>query len=99
MQGVAGVARETAKSGRRPPLPLSPTQSAGTVMSFLHSSGRRASMKHYRINKLAKIDGVVIKKKDILARSDAEAVRHAAIDIDCPICDVMRDGKKVGAIV
>ena len=56
-------------------------------------------MKHYRINKLAKIAGVVIKKKDILARSDAEAVRNAADDIDCPICEVLRDGKKVGAIV
>lgn len=56
-------------------------------------------MKHYRINKLAKIDGVVIKKKDILARSDADAVRHAADDMDCPICDVMRDGRRVGAII
>ena len=56
-------------------------------------------MKHYRINKLAKIDGVVIKRKDILARSDAEAILHAADDNDCPICDVLRDGKKVGAIV
>ena len=56
-------------------------------------------MKHYRINKLAKIDGVVIKKKDILARSDADAVRYAAADVDCPICDVIRDGRKVGAIV
>ena len=56
-------------------------------------------MKHYRINKLAKPDGVVIKKKDILARSDAEAVQQAAEDKDCPICDVLREGKKVGAIV
>jgi hypothetical protein len=62
------------------------------------SSLRRVSMKHYRINKLAKVDGVVIKKKDILAGSDAEAVRHAADDDDCPICDVLRDGRKVGAI-
>ena len=56
-------------------------------------------MKHYRINKLAKIDGIVIRKKDILARSDAEAVRHAAKDTDCPVCDVLRDGRKVGAIL
>lgn len=55
-------------------------------------------MKHYRINKLAKIGGVVIKRKDILAGSDAEAVRRAAEDDDCPICDVLRDGKQVGAI-
>lgn len=56
-------------------------------------------MKHYRINKLAKLDGVVIKKKDILARSDAEAVRNAAEDIDCPICDVLHNGKKIGVVV
>lgn len=56
-------------------------------------------MKHYRINKLARVDGIVVKKKDILAASDAEAVRHAAEDGDCPICDVLRDGKRVGAIV
>ena len=30
-------------------------------------------MRHYRINKLAKVDGVVVKKKDILAGSDSEA--------------------------
>ena len=56
-------------------------------------------MKHYRINKLAQVDGVVIKRKDILAKSDSEAVRHAADDVDCPICDVLRDGNKVGSIV
>ena len=56
-------------------------------------------MKHYRINKLAKLGGVVIKKKDILAGSDAHAVRRAADDADCPICDVLRDGKKVAVIV
>jgi hypothetical protein len=60
---------------------------------------QEGSMKHYRINKLAKIDGVVIKKKDILATSDTEAVRHAAEDVDCPVCDILRDGKRVGAII
>jgi len=55
-------------------------------------------MKHYRINKLAKLGGVVIKRKDILAGSDREAVKRAAEDDDCPICDVLRDGKHVGAI-
>ena len=56
-------------------------------------------MRHYRINKLAKVDGVVVKKKDILAGSDTDAVRQAADDDDCPICDVLRDGRKVGAII
>ena len=56
-------------------------------------------MKHYRVNKLAKPGGVVIKKKDILASSDEQAVRHAADSEDCPICDVLRDGKTVGSIL
>lgn len=55
-------------------------------------------MKHYRINKLARAGGVVIKKKDILAGSDAEAVERAKADDDCPVCDVLRDGKRVGAV-
>ena len=55
-------------------------------------------MKLYRVNKLAKPEGVVVKKKDILASSDSEAVERAAASPDCPICDVLRDGQKVGAI-
>lgn len=56
-------------------------------------------MKLYRINKLAKPDGVVVKKKDVLASTDREAVKNAAASDDCPVCDVLRDGKKVGSIV
>ncbi len=55
-------------------------------------------MKHYRVNKLDKPGGAVIKKKDILAASDAQAVQHAADSPDCPVCDVLRDGQKVGSI-
>jgi hypothetical protein len=56
-------------------------------------------MKHYRVNKLSSPNGRVIKRKDILASSDAQAVRHAADSDDCPICDVLRDGEKVGSIL
>jgi hypothetical protein len=56
-------------------------------------------MKLYRINKLAKPGGVVVKKKDVLASNDREAVQDAAESDDCPVCDVLRDGKKVGSIV
>jgi hypothetical protein len=56
-------------------------------------------MKLYRVNKLAKRNGVVIKKKHILANSDAHAVRQAEDSPDCPICDVQRDGKTVGQIL
>ena len=55
-------------------------------------------MKHYRVNKLASPGGPVVKKKDILASSDDQAVKHAADSDDCPICDVLRDGETVGSI-
>ena len=55
-------------------------------------------MKLYRVNKLTKPGGIVVKKKDILAASDAQAVEHAAESPDCPVCDVFRDGQKVGAV-
>jgi hypothetical protein len=56
-------------------------------------------VKHYRINKVAKPGGAVIKKKDVLAVSDSEAISRAADSEDCPVCEVFRDGQKVGAIV
>lgn len=56
-------------------------------------------MRHYRVNKLARAGGAIVKRKDILAASDREAVARAASDDDCPVCDVLRDGEKVGSIV
>ena len=56
-------------------------------------------MKMYRVDKLAKPGGVVIKKKHILAPSDREAVRQAEDSADCPVCDVSRDGERVGQIL
>lgn len=56
-------------------------------------------MKLYRIDKLAKPGGVVVRKKHILAVSDAQAVRQAGDSLDCPVCDVMRDGQRVGQIL
>ncbi len=55
-------------------------------------------MKLYRVNKLAKPGGAVIKKKDVLAPNDRQAVRDAAESDDCPVCDVFRDGERVGSI-
>ena len=55
-------------------------------------------MKHYRINKLAKRDGVVVKTKDVLADNDKQAVEVAKGDADCPVCDVWHAGKKVGSV-
>ncbi len=55
-------------------------------------------MKLYRINKIAGKGGPVLKKEDILAASDKEAVERAKQSPDCPVCEVHRDGKQVGLI-
>jgi hypothetical protein len=56
-------------------------------------------MKLYRVDKLAKRGGVVVKKKHILAPSDQQAVKQAEDSPDCPVCDVLRDGERIGQIV
>lgn len=55
-------------------------------------------MRHYRVNKVTRSGGEVIKRKDILANDDRQAVARAESDEDCPICDVYRDGEKIGSI-
>jgi len=55
-------------------------------------------MRHYRVNKLAKAGGIVVKRKDILANDDRQAVARAQGDDDCPVCDVLRDGEKIASI-
>ena len=55
-------------------------------------------MRHYRINKLAKPGGVFVKKKDILAVDDPDAIGRAQRDPDCPVCEVWQAGTKVGSI-
>ena len=55
-------------------------------------------MQHYRVNKVEKPDGKVLKKKDILASDDRQAIERALADEDCPTCDVYRSGSKIGSI-
>ena len=55
-------------------------------------------MKHYRVNKLTKRGGLVVKRKDILAENDRQAIARAESDADCPVCDVLRDGRPIGSI-
>ena len=55
-------------------------------------------MKHYRVNKLAQKGGEIVKKKDILASGDREAVQAARQDPDCPVCEVLHAGAKVGFV-
>ena len=56
-------------------------------------------MKLYRINKVAKPGGKALKKKDVLARSDAEALRRAEDSVDCPVCEVLHNGQMIGSVV
>jgi len=53
----------------------------------------------YRINKVAKPAGAILKQTHVLASSDQEAMRRAEDSVDCPVCDVLRDGRRVGTIV
>lgn len=55
-------------------------------------------MKHYRVNKLAEPGGAIVKKKDILANSDGQAMEAARQDDDCPICEVLHAGEPIGTI-
>ena len=56
-------------------------------------------MKLYRINKVTKPGGIVLKKTDVLAASDKDAVQKAADSLDCPVCDILKDGQQVGSIL
>lgn len=56
-------------------------------------------MKHYRVYKLARPKGKIVKGKDLLAADDGEALREAMNDEDCPVCDVWQGVNKVGSIV
>jgi hypothetical protein len=58
-----------------------------------------AGVKLYRINKVAKPGGTVVKQQDVLAASDKEAIQRAEESRDCPVCEVLRDGKPIGSIV
>jgi hypothetical protein len=50
------------------------------------------------VNKVTEPDGKVLKKKDILAANDSDAMNRATDDEDCPTCDVYVRGSKVGSI-
>jgi hypothetical protein len=60
--------------------------------------GEGTGMKHYRVNKLTTPGGEIVKKKDILANNDQQALDRAEKDDDCPVCDVWHAGEKVGSI-
>ena len=55
-------------------------------------------MKHYRVNKVTRPDGEVLKRKDILANDHRQAMKRAENDPDCPTCDVYHAGEKIGSV-
>ena len=55
-------------------------------------------MRHYRIEKVAHAGGRILKKSDILAGSDREAMDRAEDSPDCPVCDVRKDGEVIGTV-
>lgn len=55
-------------------------------------------MRLYRINKVEKVGGRILRKKDVLAASDRQALATAEESPDCPICEVLRDGQPIGAV-
>jgi len=65
----------------------------------MRAQGLGVFMKHYRVNKVAKPNGTVLKRKDLLANDDKQALRAAAEDADCPTCEVFQAGEKVGSIL
>jgi hypothetical protein len=58
-----------------------------------------AGVKLYRINKVEKPGGRPLKKKDVLAKNDHEAMQRAEDSAECPVCDVLRDGNLIGSVV
>ena len=56
-------------------------------------------MKLYRINKVSRPGGTVLKKKDVLAVSDRDAVQKAADSEDFTVCEVLKDGEQVGSVI
>ena len=84
MRGLSGKAVDTT-------LPIDEPAQQG-----VESAG---NMRHYRINKVSKPGGIVLKKNDVLAASDRDAVQKAAESEDCPVCEVLKDGRQVGSII
>lgn len=64
----------------------------------MRSPEKGAAVKLYRINKVSKAGGHPLKKQDVLANSDKEALQRAKDSDDCPVCDVLRDGQVIGSI-
>ncbi|HEY0627083.1 MAG TPA: hypothetical protein VGD10_10160 [Allosphingosinicella sp.] len=56
-------------------------------------------MKHYRVHKVTKPGGTILKTKHIIAVDDVKAMKKASDDADCPVCEVQRDDVTVGTLI
>jgi hypothetical protein len=57
-----------------------------------------ALTRHYRIYKLDRPGGRIIKGKDKIAPDDEAALSEAEKDKDCPLCEVWRGAKRIGKV-
>lgn len=55
-------------------------------------------MTHYRLYKLDRKGGRIIKGKDLEEANDEAALCEAHQDPDCPECEVWQSARKVGSI-
>ncbi|HVF37137.1 MAG TPA: hypothetical protein VNA29_04265 [Sphingomicrobium sp.] len=55
-------------------------------------------MKLYRVNKISAGKDQVLKKFDMLASCEREALQAAADSDNCPVCEVWSDGRKIGTV-
>jgi hypothetical protein len=55
-------------------------------------------MNHYRVYKLDRPKGRIVKGKDVHAANDVEAMHEAAEDEDCPVCEVWQGTSKIGSV-
>lgn len=91
--------------GSGPPAVFDPLRTSGFMIVSPSPHTRPTVLpgglvKLYRIDKVARLGGVVLKRKHVLAASNKEAMKRADDSADCPTCEVVgEDGKSVGSIV
>lgn len=79
---------------------LAAQSGTGTAKLSLVDCGNdtKGVMKLYRVNKVSAEHGKILKKTDMLANTDRQAMQAAAERDDCPICEVWSEGMKVGSV-
>lgn len=73
---------------------MNKTSRGGEVCAALAGGSHEAVQN----KQIGEAPGAVIKTKDVLAKSDSKAVLIAQSE-DCPVCDVLKDGERVGSVI